>query len=125
MPITITNTLTGEMWVYPDSVADTIGFINLSAPPFSPGLYDVRNSSQSGVAMLQNQAPPVTVPDGDTLLDHLPNTWSISNNENLYSTKQVDGDYIALMAPSVYRGKPWAASAPPLLAAWFVPPQTP
>lgn len=122
MPVTITNTLTGERWVYPDSVADTIGFIDLSAPPFTPGLYDVRNSSQSGIAMLQNNAPSVTVPDGDTLLDHLPNTWSISNNENLYSRIQVEPDYIGLMGPSADRGKPWAASVVPLLQAWSVPP---
>lgn len=120
MPITITNTLTGERWVYPDSVAQTLGAIDLGGPPFTPGLYDIRNSSDSGVAVMSD-GPGVTVPDGDTLLDHLPHTWSICNNGNLYSKIQVDGDYWGIMGPSTDRGKPWAAPAVPLLGAWLVP----
>lgn len=123
MPITITNTLTGERWVYSDEYVQTNGFIDISGPPFSPGLYDIRNSSDTGLAVFQNNAPAVTVPDGDTLLDHITTTWSVSNNENLYPKNQLGGgDYIGLMGPSALRGQPWAASAPPLLAAWFVPP---
>jgi|SRR5262245_19173642 len=122
MPIKVTNTLTGQVWNLPDpSGADPIF---LSGPPYSPGLYDIRNSSPNAVPFAVNGQRAITVPDGDALLDHLPKTWSISNNENLYSHLQVDGDYVGTMAPSSERGKPWG-SAVPLLPSAFVPPEPP
>jgi hypothetical protein len=118
MPIKVTNTLTGEVWNLPDPGGSEP--INLSAPPYSPGLYDIRNSSPNAIPILANGFRSVTVPDGDSTLDHLPNTWSIGTNENLYSHIQVDGDYAGWMTPSADRGKTWIGGAVPLLSTWFV-----
>lgn len=123
MPITITNTLTGERWVLPDDYTASGLTLDLSAPPYSPGLYDVRNGSVTHL-LVASTGPAVTVPDGDPALDHVAPTWSISSNENLYSKIQVDGSYWATVAPSSERGMPWG-HAVPLLSAFLEIPEPP
>jgi len=120
MPIKITNTLTGQRWTLPDPGGSDP--LYLGPPMFPPGVYDIRNSSQNAIPVVINGSKQITVPDGDALLDHLPPTWSISNNENIYSSLQQGGDYLANMTPSAHRGMPGTAGAPPLLDAWMVLP---
>lgn len=105
MPVTLTNTLTGERWTIPDAqLAAGDNPVYLNRPPFSPGIYDVRSNSPNGICLVMDGGRQVTVPSGDATLDQPPARWSVSNHDNIYSWDQAGVDYIGLTWPAEGRG---------------------